>query len=562
MLEVVTHVVAAEREDCERVATDLTDLRGVNRRGSRDFGTHDGAEEHAVVPAEGLVNQRNGGRTTATEEDCRDRHACRIFPFLGNAGALLGRSGEASVRVSHFFALRSLVLRESVTGLALPVNELALSRVADAFPPHVAVFSESAVRVDRVLFSRDKSVLVGFCRSTRGNAEEAGFRVDGVETAILTKLHPSNVVTDGFDLPARDSRDEHGEVRLTASRRECASHVLDFALRVGELEDEHVFSEPAFVASENGSDTESEALLTEKSVSTVARTVGPNEAFFGELSDVLVFNVSAGPDAVVAFAFAERLTNGVEARNEFSVHVCIEDVENLLAGASHDVHVENNVFGVRDFDTVLGDRGTERAHAERNHVHGTAVHTTLIELTHRLLEFRRVDPVVGRTCIFFLHRGNEGTGFDAGHVRRERTEQVAVFLLGELRGEASLDALLHKGIVFFLGAVNDNDVVRFAHGNHFIHPSTDLRVLDIVKGKTHYELLFGLTLSFDNFERGKIYKKNPPSTTRGSPIFWSKGCKALFFTKKFNFSIKTLHFGKKLHRLGLYTQKGRKSPRK
>jgi hypothetical protein len=87
-------------------------------------------------------------------------------------------------------------------------------------------------------------------------------------------------------------------------------------------------------------------------------------------------------------------------------------------------------------------------------------------------------------------------------------------------------------------------------------------VLDIVKGKTHYELLFGLTLSFDNFERGKIYKKNPPSTTRGSPIFWSKGCKALFFTKKFNFSIKTLHFGKKLHRLGLYTQKGRKSPRK
>ena len=66
-------------------------------------------------------------------------------------------------------------------------------------------------------------------------------------------------------------------------------------------------------------------------------------------------------------------------------------------------------------------------------------------------------------------------------------------------------------------------VVRFAHGNHFIHPSTDLRVLDIVKGKTHYELLFGLTLSFDNFERGKIYKKNPPSTTRGSGIFLSKG---------------------------------------
>ena len=39
---------------------------------------------------------------------------------------------------------------------------------------------------------------------------------------------------------------------------------------------------------------------------------------------------------------------------------CIEDVENLLTGASHNVHIENNVFGVRDFDTVLGNRGTER----------------------------------------------------------------------------------------------------------------------------------------------------------------------------------------------------------
>ncbi len=250
-----------------------------------------------------------------------------------------------------------------------------------------------------------------------------------------------------------------------------------------------MFSEPAFVASENGSNAESKALLAEEGVSTVTGTVGPNEAFFRELRDVLVFNVSARPDAVVAFAFAERLTNGVEARNEFSVHVSVEDIENLLASASHDVHVENDVFGVSDFDTVLGNRGAERAHAERDHVHGTAVHTTLVELTHRLLEFRRVDPVVGRTCIFFLDRRDERTGFDASHVRRKRTEQVAVFLLSKLRCEASLDALLHEGIIFFLRTINDDDVVRFAHGNHFIHPSTDFRVLDIVKSKTHYELL-------------------------------------------------------------------------
>ena len=104
---------------------------------------------------------------------------------------------------------------------------------------------------------------------------QQAIRVDCIKTTVLTKLHPCDIVTDGFDLPARNCRDEHREVCLTASRRECASHILDFALRVRELEDEHVFSEPAFIASENGCDTESEALLAEEGVSTIARTIGP-----------------------------------------------------------------------------------------------------------------------------------------------------------------------------------------------------------------------------------------------------------------------------------------------
>ena len=246
-----------------------------------------------------------------------------------------------------------------------------------------------------------------------------------------------------------------------------------------------MFSEPAFIASENGCDTESEALLAEEGVSTIARTIGPNELFVRELGDVLVFDVCARPDTAVGFTVVERLTHGVEAGHEFSVLVGIENVENLLASAGHDVHVEDNVFRVGQFDTVLGDRGTERAHAERNHVHGTAVHTTLVKALHGFLEFLRVDPMVGRTSIFFLHGRNKGTGFDTRHVRRERTEQVAVFLLGELRSEAGIDALLHEGVIFFLGTVNNNNVVRFAHGDAFFNPSLDLVMLDVVESETH-----------------------------------------------------------------------------
>ena len=42
-----------------------------------------------------------------------------------------------------------------------------------------------------------------FVAGARGDAEEAGLGVDGVEAAVVAELHPGDVVADGLDLPAR-----------------------------------------------------------------------------------------------------------------------------------------------------------------------------------------------------------------------------------------------------------------------------------------------------------------------------------------------------------------------
>ena len=53
--------------------------------------------------------------------------------------------------------------------------------------------------------------------------------------------------------------------------------------------------------------------------------------------------------------------------------------------AGHDVHVHDDVGGVGDLDTVLGEGGTHGAHAEGDHVHDAALHAAVVELLKSLL---------------------------------------------------------------------------------------------------------------------------------------------------------------------------------
>src|SRR3546814_20262306 len=87
-----------------------------------------------------------------------------------------------------------------VVGFAAPVDGWLLV-VADAFPPRLVVGGDADVGEDRVRLDRRQRVRVRLLRRARGDAEEAGLRVDRVQAAILTRSHPADVVADGPDLP-------------------------------------------------------------------------------------------------------------------------------------------------------------------------------------------------------------------------------------------------------------------------------------------------------------------------------------------------------------------------
>jgi len=88
-----------------------------------------------------------------------------------------------------------------------------------------------------------------------------------------------------------------------------------------------VLCEPAFVAGENRSYAQSEALFAEKGVSAVTRAVRPDFPCFGEVADVLVFNRGAGPFTVVVFTCGKGFADRVETRHIKAVFA--EHVQNL-----------------------------------------------------------------------------------------------------------------------------------------------------------------------------------------------------------------------------------------
>src|SRR3954451_3706470 len=100
-------------------------------------------------------------------------------------------------------------------------------------------------------------------------------------------------------------------------------------------------------------------LLTEKGIATVAGTVRPDFASVGEMADVLFLCVIR-PGRIL-LVWREGCTHGVNAANEFSIFA--EHIEHSAAHARHDVHVGDDVGGVRNLDSDLRDRRTDGSHA-------------------------------------------------------------------------------------------------------------------------------------------------------------------------------------------------------
>lgn len=83
--EVVAHVVSAEGEHSHWVAADLSGCAGGRGGG---LGAHGGADVNAVLPVEGLVDERHGGLPAAAEDDGINGDAVRILPVGINGWTL------------------------------------------------------------------------------------------------------------------------------------------------------------------------------------------------------------------------------------------------------------------------------------------------------------------------------------------------------------------------------------------------------------------------------------------------------------------------------------------
>ena len=274
VLPVVAHVVANEGTHSHGVATNYADCTCSCSSG---LGSHDGTNEGTVLPIEGLVNQGSGLCAASAEYDRGYGNTLEGVELGRNAGAVLCESGEAAVGMSTAGGLILLIELGAVPRSALPVDSVAgCGRiVVETFPPNGVVLGVvNNVGEDGVTHTGVKSVGVGLLVGTGSNAEEAVLGVDSIKLAVfLVNTEPSDIVAYAPNLVALlavdRGRNEHCEVGLTASRGECSGDVLDVAVGILNAEDEHMLSHPAFLASEVGSNTESEALLTEKNVSSV-----------------------------------------------------------------------------------------------------------------------------------------------------------------------------------------------------------------------------------------------------------------------------------------------------
>ena len=104
---------------------------------------------------------------------------------------------------------------------------------------------------------------IGVIAGAGGDTEKAGFRVDGIQASVWTKLHPTDVVADGLGLPAWNRWYQHCQVGLATCRGKSGSNVFSFAGRVRQFENQHVLSEPTVIASHHRSDAQREALFAE-----------------------------------------------------------------------------------------------------------------------------------------------------------------------------------------------------------------------------------------------------------------------------------------------------------
>ncbi len=134
--------------------------------------------------------------------------------------------------------------------------------------------------------------------------------------------------------------------------------------------DEHVLGHPAFVAGHVRGDAQGKTFLSEQRIAAVAGTVGPDFTRLWEMNDV--FLLVAGPRNIFLPGL-QRRSNAVQAGDNALV-ILINLFKDGKPDASHDAHADDNIGGVGELYANLRQGRRNRAHAERQDVHGAPVH--------------------------------------------------------------------------------------------------------------------------------------------------------------------------------------------
>ena len=399
-------------------------------------------------------------------------------------------------------------VHSAVPGVAFPVDGVGRRVLVETFPPNGVVVQVVAnVRENGAFLGGFQRVRVGLFVGAGRYAEEAVFGVDGVQTAVFTFADPGNVVADApyfvALLGVNFRRDQHGQVGLAAGRRERRADVFDFALRVLQAKDQHVFSLPALVFAKVGGNAQCKALFAQQHVAAVSGVYRDDGVVFRELADPSVFRV--------------YVALGVHAA--YPVVRIAQRIQHVFADTGHDIHVQHNVNGVGDLNTDLGERRADRAHRIGDDVHRSALVRTGSDVVKHFIGFLRIHPVVGGAGVLFFSGADERAVLHTGHVVFSRSVQIAVGqqILVELDHFAGLAGLGLQCVDLFFRAVDPNDLGGLEQFDLFVEPAEHRFVF----GQFFHNLMSPL-------QAFKKYKSIPTVCTFGinyvnkkSPAFYS-----------------------------------------
>ena len=158
--------------------------------------------------------------------------------------------------------------------------------------------------------------------------------------------------------------------------------------------------------------------------------------------------------------------------------VIAKRVECALAHTGHDAHVCGDVRRVGELYANMGDRRTERTHAEWNHVHRATSHRCGEEPGHFFAHIGWITPVVVRASIDRVCGADERAVFDACDVTRVGVRPIAVRSFGfiELGEGAGVHECLAEPLVFICAAVAPIDAVRRHDRGPLVDPLLKTRV--------------------------------------------------------------------------------------